>query len=241
MHIAICDDEAMDRDEVLSVLQTYSLQKKTPFIYHIFDNGFSLLESIEAGSIYDIILLDIIMPNITGIETARHIRKTDSTVKIVFLTSSPEFAVDSYSVGAYYYLLKPINPKNLVEVVDKISRSSKSYEAASILINDRKGIRRIPLSELVFCEILRRTVCYHFIDGSVSESTGTLSELENDLLPYSFVVKPHRSYLVNLRHVTEISLTEIKTDIGKTVPISRGRYEVVSHAFLASAFAEAFS
>ncbi|HBN83873.1 MAG TPA: DNA-binding response regulator [Clostridiales bacterium] len=238
VRIAICDDNKRERDEILSLFQTFSLHKKTPFICQLFENGFTLLDSIESGAKYDLIVLDILMPNMTGIETARQIRKTDNTVKIIFLTSSSEFAVDSYAVGAYFYILKPIKENNLFEVIEKLMRSKKKHEDECIIINTGKSIKRIALSELVYIEIQRRTVSYHLENGTISQSTGTLSELEQDILRFSFFAKPHRSFLVNLRHVIQITQTELITDIGTVIPLARGRYDIISDAFLTHVFEE---
>jgi len=236
LRIAICDDDIRERDEVVSVLQAYSLQKEISFIYHLFENGFSLLESVEAGTVYDIIVLDILMPGMTGIETARQIRKANEAVKIIFLTSSADFAVDSYAVGAYYYLLKPVEKKNFFYVLEKAFRSKKQKDEASIIVNDGRTIKRIVLAELVYCEIMRRTICYHLEDKTVIQASGTLTELERTILHYINFTKPHRSYLVNLRHVTEVTPHELKTDIGEAVPLSRRRYDEICHAFLTHAF-----
>jgi len=236
LRIAICDDDINERDEVVSLLQTYSLQKEISFIYHLFENGFSLVESVEAGTDYDIIVLDILMPGMTGIETARQIRKVNEAVKIIFLTSSSDFAVDSYAVGAYYYLLKPVEKKNFYFILEKAFRSKKQQDQTSILVNDGRSIKRIVLSELVYCEIIRRTIAFHLADGTVIQAPGTLAELEQTILPYPFFVKPHRSFLVNLRHVTEVTSHELKTDIKEAVPLSRKRYDEICHAYLDYAF-----
>lgn len=238
MRIAICDDNKREMEEVLSLIQSFSLQKNLPFIYHLYENGFQLLDSIESGTVFDVIFLDILMPHMTGIDTARKIRKTDSTVKIIFLTSSSEFAVDSYAVGAYYYLLKPVKDNNLYAVLDKLIRSLKTQVEDSIIINEGKKIRRLLLSELVYIEIQRRTVFFHMEDGIVCESTGTLSELEQEILHFPYFVKPHRSFLVNLRHVTQITQNELVTDLKVSIPLSRGRYEEISNAFLTQVFEE---
>jgi DNA-binding LytR/AlgR family response regulator len=238
VRIAICDDEKKERDEVLSLLQTYSLLREKSFIYHLFDSGSYLLDSVEAGVTFDMIILDILMPGLTGIETAQQIRSVDSRVKIIFLTSSSEFAVDSYSVDAYYYLLKPVEKKNFYEILEKAFCRKSHYSEASITVGDGKRIRRIFLSELVYCEIQRHTIYYFLEDSMVIQSSGTLAELEQNLLRYVFFVKPHRSYLINLRHITEITAKEVKTDIGKSIPLSRGKYNEISHAFLTYAFEE---
>lgn len=238
MRIAICDDDQRERDRIFTLLQTYSLHKNTPFICDLFENGFTLLDSIESGTVYDLIVLDIIMPHMTGIETARQIRKMDLIVKIIFLTSSSEFAVDSYSVGAFFYLLKPVRENNLFAVMEKLIRSKKNHEDESIIVYEGKSIRRIMLSDLVYIEIQKRNVFYCLEDGSIIQSTGTLSKLEQDILQYTFFAKPHRSFLVNLHHVIQITQTELITDIKNKIPIARGRYDIIANAFLTQVFEE---
>ncbi len=239
LRIAICDDQVEEREKIVSLLQDYSLTKGKPFIYNVVENGFVLLDSIEKGQVYDLIILDIIMPGMTGIETAREIRKYDTDVKIVFLTSSAEFAVDSYAVGAYYYLLKPVNRNIFFDIMEKAFRNRDEQNEAGIIVNDGGTVKRILLEELVYCEITQRTVSFHLYDGTIIHSKGTLSGLEQDILRHIYFIKPHRSYLVNLRHVSEIKINEILTDTGKKIPLARGRHGEICQAFISNAFEDA--
>lgn len=236
LRIAICDDQAEEREEILSLAEEFSLAKGRPFIFEVVENGFALLDFIEKGQAYDLIILDIIMPGMTGIETAREIRKYDTDVKVVFLTSSAEFAVDSYAVGAYYYLLKPVNRSILFDILEKAFRSIDEQSEASIIVNDGGTAKRLLLSELVYCEITQRIVSFYLYDGTIIRSQGTLSGLEQDILKYSYFAKPHRSYLVNLRHVSEVKVNEILTDTGNKIPLARGRHGEICHAFISQAF-----
>ncbi len=239
VRIAICDDQLEERKKIVSLLQEYSLTKGKPFVYEVVENGFVLLDSIENGQVYDLIILDIIMPVMTGIETAREIRKCDADVKIVFLTSSTEFAVDSYAVSAYYYLLKPVNRSIFFDIMEKAFHNRDEQNEAGIIVNDSGTVKRILLAELVYCEITQRIVSFYLYDGTIIHSKGTLSGLEQDILRHANFVKPHRSYLVNLRHVSEIKINEILTDTGKKIPLARGRHGEICQAFISNAFEDA--
>ena len=106
--IAFCDDDLSVLDEIRELLDRYRVERNQEIDYRAFHNQLDLLFAIDSGVRFDILLLDIIMPGGTGIDAAMEIRKYDSNVKILFLTSSTEYAVQSYAVGAFFYQLKPI-------------------------------------------------------------------------------------------------------------------------------------
>ena len=103
MKIAICDDEISVLNEIKSLLAEYCKDYDREISCDVFQSPLELLTKMEQSGCYDALFLDILMNDDNGIEVARELRKTDKDVRIVFLTSSPEFAVQSYTVGAFYY------------------------------------------------------------------------------------------------------------------------------------------
>ena len=189
------------------------------------------------SSAYDILLLDILMPGINGMQAAHEIRAFDAGVKIVFLTSSADFAVESYAVKAYDYILKPVSKDKLFSILDAvIAEELKPLEG--LTVKTQSGITRILFSRLAFVEILNKKLYFHLADGSVREVSASLASFEEDLLARAEFVKVHRSYIVNLWQVGELGSKELITHAGKTVPISRLLYGKVREAYMRHLFLE---
>ena len=115
------------------------------------------LAEIEKGTRYDILFLDVIMPAENGITAAKEIRQYDNVVKIIFLTSSAEFAVESYVVGAYFYQLKPIWEDSFFRLTDSVIAECRRADQRSLILRCKTGISRIDLDQLLYCEVLGRT------------------------------------------------------------------------------------
>ena len=108
IQIGFCDDDLSILSELRVLLDRYRVERNVEIASAAFQSPLELLTEIERGTRFDILLLDVMMPGENGIDTAREIRRYDQSMKIIFLTSSAEFAVESYTVGAYFYQLKPI-------------------------------------------------------------------------------------------------------------------------------------
>ena len=106
--IAFCDDDAALLHQMQDFLEQYRALRGVQLELFSYTKPMELLADIEAGVRFDVLFLDVLMPGINGINAAREIRQYDTAVQIIFVTSSSEFAVQSYVVGAYYYQLKPI-------------------------------------------------------------------------------------------------------------------------------------
>lgn len=236
MHIAICDD---DRDELLrisSILDTYKQERKTSISYEAFHSATELLSTAKAGK-YDLYLLDILMPGVNGMETAQEIRSFDQDTSIVFLTSSPEFAVQSYRYKAQDYLLKPAKPANIFPLLDiLIAKTRKPQDCLGV--KTKTGMARILFSDLAYVEVVNKRVYFHMSDGGVREAAASLAEFESILLSRPYFVRTHRSYIVNLLQIGELAGSEAITLSGKKVPISRQNFTKVRDAYIEQLFSK---
>lgn len=236
LRIAICDDDFQELARISKLIERFRNDKEVALSFTVFSNTIDLLETMQKGC-YDILLLDVLMPGLNGIQAAHEIRSFDSEIKIIFLTSSPEYAVESYSVDAYYYLMKPATPEKLFPILDRLFLDVKKLEEF-LPIKSSFGIIRLPFCRLEYLEVISKKLFFHLTDGSVKEASGTLSEFEAELLFRGEFIKVHRSYIVNMGRIQEFGTKELITYSGKHIPISRLLYGQVRKAYMENLFAE---
>ncbi|GAU79216.1 LytTR family DNA-binding domain-containing protein [Fusibacter sp. 3D3] len=238
LKIAICDDQVSELSNIINIINAYKEMNifRYDITYTAFQNAVELISAIEEGNQYAIILLDIIMPSLNGMDAAREIRRLDQVAKIIFLTSSPEFAVDSYTVDAFYYALKPIWKEKLFAVLDKVLSTIQTQHEASLLVKCKTGLTHIPLHTLEYVEICGRTVYYNLINGIVLEEINVISKLEKVLFPYSQFVKPHRSFIVNLDYIDVLTTREIRLYSNATIPVSKANYTALKARYIEHTF-----
>ena len=149
MRIAICDDNPEFLTQVKLLLHNWKNQPSM-LITETYEDGDSLIQAHTAAP-FDIILMDIVMSLLNGIETAREIRQHDKTVKIVFLTSSPDYAIDSYTVKASNYLLKPLKIDKLYACLDELCEEilQKSH---SVMIKSANAVHRVEIASIEYIE-----------------------------------------------------------------------------------------
>ena len=157
IQIAFCDDDQTVLDQLSALLEKYRAQRCVQIQCTAFHSPLDLLAEIEKGTRYDILFLDVIMPAENGITAAKEIRQYDNVVKIIFLTSSAEFAVESYVVGAYFYQLKPIWEDSFFRLTDSVIAECRRADQRSLILRCKTGISRIDLDQLLYCEVLGRT------------------------------------------------------------------------------------
>lgn len=234
--LAFCDDEISELHETSMLLDQYRVERNQEISYVSFQSPFDLLAEIERGTRFDILFLDVMMPGETGIDVAEEIRRYDDNVKIIFLTSSTEFAVQSYTVGAYFYQLKPIWKESFFRLMDSALAACEKEQTNSLILRCKTGITRVELRHLEYCEVIHRTLLIHLESGKVLESNGSLDELSRQLAPYGCFLRPHRSYLVNMRYIKNLSYRGITLSCLTEIPIPRGKYNEVKDAYLEYAF-----
>ena len=183
----------------------------------------------------DLLLLDVMMPGTSGMAAAREIRTFDSAADIVFLTSSPGFAYESYGVQALEYLLKPITAKKLFPLLSRLYlREQKPQEALTLKSNGT--FIRVPFSELSYVEVSGKHLYFNMIDGQVRGVVGVLREFEPLLLSRSEFMRIHRSYIVNMLQIRELSSAGVQTFSGQSLPVSRLLYPQLQKDYMALLF-----
>lgn len=234
--LAFCDDEISELRETSMLLDQYRVERNQEIDYVSFQSPFELLAEIERGTRFDILFLDVVMPGEMGINVAEEIRHYDNNVKIIFLTSSSEFAVQSYTVGAYFYQLKPIWKESFFRLMDSAIAACEKEQSDSLILRCKSGITRVELRSLEYCEVIHRTLLIHLASGKVLESNGSLDELCRQLAPYGSFLRPHRSYLVNMGYIKNLSYRGITMSCLTEIPIPRGKYNDIKDAYLEYAF-----
>ena len=235
--VAFCDDDQLVRKDLCAFLDRYRVKSDHQIECAAFSSPLELMAEIEKGARYDILFLDILMPGETGINVAAEIRGYDSNVKIIFLTSSQEYAVQSYTVGAHYYQLKPVREENFIWLMDSAIMQCEKEREDSLILRCKNGITRIGLRKLEYCEVNHRTLFIHLGGGEILESVGSLDELTRQLELYGYFLRPHRSYLINLDYVQKLTYHNITMASSAQIPLARGKYQEVKDAYLKRALA----
>ena len=234
--IAFCDDDSTVLSDLHELLALYRAGKNKEIDDYTFHSPLELIAEIGRGMRFDILFLDVLMPGENGIDVAAEVRNYDKNAKIIFLTSSSEFAVQSYTVNAFYYQLKPICEETFTRLMDAVLSQCEKEQANSLILHCKTGITRIKPAQLEYCEVIHRTLFIHLTSGRVLECIGSLAELEKQLLSYGSFLRPHRSYLVNLEYIQNLSYRAITMSCLAEIPIPRGKYNEIKNAFLEYAF-----
>ena len=148
LKIAFCDDETAEIAQLEELLKEYAAARGQEFVHTSYQSSVELMADIEKGERFDIMLLDILMPGENGMTAAREVREHDTNVKIIFLTTSPEFAVESYAVDAWYYQLKPIRQEVFFRLMDSACAACSKEQTHSLILRSKSGIVRVELDKL---------------------------------------------------------------------------------------------
>lgn len=236
IRIACCDDDKKHLETVTSMIVSWD---QSPVVFHLdtFDEGDALI-SAHLKNPYDIILLDIVMPLLNGLDIAKEIRTQDKSVKIVFLTSSREFAFESYRVKASDYLLKPVVMEELrsclLERINEISTVDRF-----ITITNGGIHHRIILSDVEYLEAQGKHVEISMKDGRKLKANEALNTFEKYFEGNLEFFKCHRSFIINLSQVSSYSAKEISMRSQATIPLSRNLIKDFKEAYFAALFGKA--
>lgn len=231
MRMAICDDDEQELAHISKLISEYQISRGVSLDCRCFHNSIDFLCDMKKGE-YELVLLNVLMPEISGMQAAQELREFDKNVKIIFVSSSPEFALESYRVGAYHYLLKPIDADLLFPLLDRVRSELPAQEEQGLVLKSRKGVIRVSFAELEYVEVINKTVFFHLANGVIYEVTAALADFEGKLLSRPEFLKIHRAYLANLNYVQSVGTDCIVTKNGHSIPVSRQRHNQVQDAYM---------
>ena len=227
MRIAFCDDSELDRDIIHEML-TYSVSQAQLHAEMIpYDSGINLIDDIQDGMDFDIVFLDIYMKDHLGIDVARRLRQLGYTGEIVFLTASPDFAIDGYDVAAAGYLLKPISLEKLNSTIDRVARN---VDEQTYAVRQRSRVLRIPLRDILYVESSNSRCVLHRVDGTGYTIYKKLDEIQEELGDKRFL-RCSQSYLVNMDHIRQADKEFVLTS-GDVVMIRQRNLKAIRQTYL---------
>lgn len=213
MRIAICDDEESFRTQLVTLMEEYIRTHDNQTIsYTIFSCAEDLLSAVTIQGSFDTYILDIVMPDANGIDIGMKLRNNNDNGIIIYLTSSKEFAIDSYDVKASGYLLKPINPQKLFAALDDACITVAGKAQESIIVKTKSDLVRLPIDSIMYAELCKRIIVYHLTDGETIESTYLrvpFSDATKELLADKRFVLCSSGIVVNLSHIIRIANDEV--------------------------------
>lgn len=229
INIAICDDEKVQVELLEKYVKSWAEKNNVIANIEAFYSGEAFEFSWSMDKKYDILLLDIEMAELNGVELAKKIRKEDDLLNIIFITAIPDYIGEGYNVDAINYLLKPISEIRLYECLDKAMEKMPKEEKA-ILIDVEGEIVRIKQDNIIYIEAFSHYIDVNTIDEKYS-TRKNIGVIERELEEISFI-RCHRSYIVGLRHIKKIGKTNIELDNGDIIPVSRREYSNTNKAFI---------
>ena len=198
---AIVEADESYREELSSSVRRYAAESGQDIQIFIYGDGSSILKEYEPK--YDIILLDIEMPKINGMETARRIRAVDPGVVLVFITNMASYAIHGYEVGALDFITKPVTWFTFQLRFRRAVERAAMRKDEEILLAGRDGVEKIQVRDIYYVEVQNRMLYYHTKRGTI-ELRGTMKSAEETLFPHHFA-KCNHWYIVNLAHVKRIT------------------------------------
>lgn len=224
LYIALVDDNPYDLSELaghLASLKTMGIRAEVIS----YSSGLDLIADCQNGRRFHLIVLDMLMEVIDGIETARRIRKLDSSVPLLIVTGTVQYALEGYTVNAWRYLMKPVDHDVFLKEVVEILTLQEKSSANHFIVSNESGITKVKLDDILYFESELHTIKLVTIT-SEHLFRGAMYDIESRLKTENFL-RVHKSFIVNMKYVKNIFKNELLMENGARVLISKHK----SHDF----------
>lgn len=225
-HIAICDDLSEEREKIRLSLKAGLAACDVPAEFMEYDSGNALLSAWENGNLdVNLIFLDIYMAGLDGVEAARRLRKMGCRTDIIFLTTTPDFAIEGYEVEAAGYILKPLEQEKLLQLLERLFQRENS---TIITLRQGSSVFTIVPSEIVYIESNRNLLTIHTVRETIPYY-GRLDEMADKLQEKKFL-RCHQSFLVNMDRIYAAE-DDFRMETGEIVPIRVRERKAIREAY----------
>ena len=226
MLVAICDDSRIDLLLSKTLVIEYFRKRKLSCTVRLYENGTSLLDDLHDNTNFDIVFMDIYVGDELGIDIARQLRNNGYENLLIFSTITDEYAIESYSVRANGYILKPYNMTRLESVLDRVL---EKYDTDFMRVKVRNTYVNVPYSDIIYIESCNNRCILHTADEEYSLYM-RLDDIEKSLSgDESRFLRCHRSYIVNMDHITAVD-EQFRLDNGESVLIrSKSKAQIKKH------------
>jgi DNA-binding LytR/AlgR family response regulator len=222
MNILICEDMKEDADRLVALIAESGFKAKTK----VFNCPLQALDYFNSGADIDACFLDIMMPKMTGVKLAEKLRASNFAKNIVFVTTSNDFASQSYQVQAFDYLLKPMTCEKVNNIMSKLKESQRNADKAGLPIMAQGVARFVLFRDISHVEVINHAIYIKLRDKSITKIYATFGKIEEQLLADGRFAKCHRSYIVNLNEIMTMANNELTMKNGSKIPISRSYSQV---------------
>lgn len=222
--IAICDDEPIFLTQISEMTLDILSSMGQPCEIWKYLSAAELKNALQkTPKAYDILILDILLGEVNGVDFAACLRTAGNSVPVIFISSSEKFVFDAYSAEPVGYVLKPISRQKLEEA---LSRALRHLAPKAIVIDTPATTLSLPVQEITFIEVINKELLIHLEDGTVTRICKTLSSVR-EILPKDLFVQCHRCYIVSLPAIRSIRHFEITLKTHETIPVSKYSYKDV--------------
>lgn len=232
LRIAACDDEQRYLDDVKRLLDAYCASHAAgDFILDTFTHPFDLVDALDNGTQYDMFLLDIYLPGMTGMALAQELRRNGNHAPIMFLTTSEDYALEAFGVGATQYLVKPIEKQKFFDAMQNAVEKTKSMPNRQIIIKAENGYANLLVCTILYAETNDKVLTLTLTDKTKMRTRMTGRELYEMLSVYPNFVRCGVGYIINLTHVRYLNRKTLTMDDGTTIQIPRRSYQDLRDAY----------
>jgi len=229
MRICLVDDDSTQLDYLKLIIEKWGNKINVNVNINFYHSSEEMMFENDGSYPYDMIVLDIQMGEINGIELAKTIRRTDKNVIIAFISGIADYVYEGYEVQAIRYILKPMKEKKVCELLDYVnSQITKENKYLIISVSGEK--KKINHNNIIYFESMGHYIIIH-LENEEYDYKHNISDLCRNLIGTEFV-RTHRSYVVNLKYVEKITRNECELSSNIKVPLSRSSYKLVNEKFI---------